>query len=95
MIRVLVEMNYDATNPQQPAGEVLLRGPQLFSGYYKQVGVCGGFEAPALSCCADFGMRGIGKGQAYVSKTVLHVVRHSPACVCMRMKSGCACLCCL
>ncbi|KAF8060497.1 LACS4 [Scenedesmus sp. PABB004] len=30
------EMNYDATDAAAPAGEVLLRGPQLFSGYYKQ-----------------------------------------------------------
>lgn len=29
------EMNYDALG-EQPAGEVLLRGPGLFSGYYKQ-----------------------------------------------------------
>ena len=29
------EMNYDATKSEEPAGEVLLRGPQLFSGYYK------------------------------------------------------------
>ncbi|KAI8474564.1 MAG: hypothetical protein J3K34DRAFT_407403 [Monoraphidium minutum] len=29
------EMNYDATNPHAPAGEVLLRGPCLFDGYYK------------------------------------------------------------
>ncbi len=33
------EMNYDATNEAEPAGEVLLRGPQIFSGYYKQVSV--------------------------------------------------------
>lgn len=32
------EMNYDATSDVEPAGEVLLRGPQLFSGYYKAVG---------------------------------------------------------
>lgn len=30
------EMNYDATDPQNTAGEVLLRGPCLFTGYYKQ-----------------------------------------------------------
>jgi long-chain acyl-CoA synthetase len=29
-------MNYDATKDQEPAGEVLIRGPQIFSGYYKQ-----------------------------------------------------------
>jgi hypothetical protein len=45
------EMNYDALSETEPAGEVMLRGPQLFSGYYKQVGAgcasgaCGG-------CCA-------------------------------------------
>jgi hypothetical protein len=33
------EMNYEAATDDEPAGEVLLRGPQLFSGYYKQVGV--------------------------------------------------------
>lgn len=31
------EMNYNAATEDEPAGEVLLRGPQLFSGYYKQV----------------------------------------------------------
>lgn len=35
-----VEMNYDALSETEPAGEVLLRGPQLFSGYYKQVRGC-------------------------------------------------------
>jgi len=30
------EMNYDASDPAKPAGEVLLRGPCLFDGYYKQ-----------------------------------------------------------
>jgi long-subunit acyl-CoA synthetase (AMP-forming) len=29
-------MNYDATDPVHPAGEVLLRGPCMFDGYYKQ-----------------------------------------------------------
>lgn len=35
---VSAEMNYNAATDDEPAGEVLLRGPQLFSGYYKQVG---------------------------------------------------------
>lgn len=39
-------MNYDAAKEDQPAGEVLLRGPQIFSGYHKQVG------RPLLRCCA-------------------------------------------
>eukprot|EP00878_Enallax_costatus_P014704 GHUV01015380.1.p1 GENE.GHUV01015380.1~~GHUV01015380.1.p1 ORF type:complete len:524 (+),score=162.60 GHUV01015380.1:1230-2801(+) len=30
------DMGYDATKEVEPAGEVLLRGPQLFSVYYKQ-----------------------------------------------------------
>lgn len=30
------EMNYDALDAERPAGEVLLRGPGLFSGYFKQ-----------------------------------------------------------
>ncbi|KAI8471525.1 MAG: hypothetical protein J3K34DRAFT_416911 [Monoraphidium minutum] len=30
------EMNYDATDKEAPSGEVLLRGPCLFTGYYKQ-----------------------------------------------------------
>ena len=29
------EMDYDATDPKNPVGEVLLRGPCLFDGYYK------------------------------------------------------------
>jgi long-subunit acyl-CoA synthetase (AMP-forming) len=29
-------MNYDATDKANPIGEVLLRGPCLFTGYYKQ-----------------------------------------------------------
>ncbi|KAL6748618.1 hypothetical protein V8C86DRAFT_3146505 [Haematococcus lacustris] len=33
------EMNYDALDPNEPKGEVLLRGPSLFSGYYKQQGL--------------------------------------------------------
>jgi hypothetical protein len=45
---LLAEMNYDALSETEPAGEVLLRGPQLFSGYYKQVST-----APAsTSSCA-------------------------------------------
>jgi hypothetical protein len=35
---VFTEMDYNAATEVEPAGEVLLRGPQLFSGYYKQVG---------------------------------------------------------
>ena len=29
-------MGYDATSADAPAGEVLLRGPVMFSGYYRQ-----------------------------------------------------------
>jgi long-subunit acyl-CoA synthetase (AMP-forming) len=29
------EMDYDATDPKAPKGEVLLRGPCMFDGYYK------------------------------------------------------------
>ncbi len=29
-------MNYDATDAERPSGEVLLRGPCMFDGYYKQ-----------------------------------------------------------
>lgn len=60
----VAEMNYDAATEDEPAGEVLLRGPQLFSGYYKQVGLHLIFvllcthvqapkhmQAPKRSCC--------------------------------------------
>lgn len=48
------EMDYDATDPKNPRGEVLLRGPCLFSGYYKmqdktdEVGVGRGDRLGAL-----------------------------------------------
>ena len=29
------DMNYDALDPVEPKGEVLIRGPLLFQGYYK------------------------------------------------------------
>ncbi len=32
----IAEMKYDALDAEAPAGEILLRGPGLFSGYYKQ-----------------------------------------------------------
>lgn len=28
-------MNYDALDPDEPKGEVLIRGPLIFSGYFK------------------------------------------------------------
>lgn len=31
----LPDMNYDATHPTEPKGEVLIKGPCVFSGYYK------------------------------------------------------------
>lgn len=34
---VYAEMGYDATKDDEPVGEVMLRGPQQFTGYYKQV----------------------------------------------------------
>jgi hypothetical protein len=45
-------MNYDALNEAEPAGEVLLRGPQLFSGYYKQVGLAVFGDVSMLPFCA-------------------------------------------
>ncbi|ODV80483.1 long-chain-fatty-acid CoA ligase [Suhomyces tanzawaensis NRRL Y-17324] len=34
-LREVPEMNYTANSPQGPSGEILLRGPQIFSHYYK------------------------------------------------------------
>lgn len=43
------EMDYDAATEDEPAGEVLLRGPQLFSGYYKQVSGADGHAVHAIA----------------------------------------------
>lgn len=70
------EMNYDAATDDEPAGEVLLRGPQLFSGYYKQVGrplgvrflntVCVSEQRTTfrvcMSVCVAKGLRGLVRG---------------------------------
>lgn len=48
---LLSEMGYDATKDDEPVGEVLLRGPQLFSGYFKQVGAMSTMIYSIPACC--------------------------------------------
>jgi acyl-CoA synthetase (AMP-forming)/AMP-acid ligase II len=60
-------MDYDATDPKAPKGEVLLRGPCMFEGYYKapdKTAEVGGRSAAGLACAGRRAFKGPGPARA-------------------------------